>query len=424
MFKILKQELLFIPLMLIILELFRNVIHYVYPETALFDKGSELETFLFRVWQLTWITSSVWLIMRVVFPPAFHALGDFYKKFDQFSADYKETMSVKIFLVFFLSLVYLCGKGQSRETFIRAKLCDTLHSQLYVREATGNNDGIEVERYLSFVNRYKGDSWCAAYVSSNLNYVGVTKPINPISAWAPSFANPKYIVWQPKSKTLYQVIPGDIFTLFYPAHNRVGHVGFITADNGNYLITNEGNTGLSGSREGSGVHALKRSKIKVFAISNYITPYLKLNEKTCNKIILNRIAVDNYTEFLSQKINGIIDTNQYRKERQFICEKGFDLVPGLYFENKRIYNHNQYRCESRFKWENKPCPDSNRHAAIASRGINYRWETINKMYLQRLGTKGSASATAFNRIRFKEQTKAKGRDCFKNSGSAVYTQMG
>ena len=289
MLKILKQELLFIPLMLLLVEGFRQYIQLFYPETALFDRGSELETFIFRVWQITWITSAVWLLTRVVFPPAFYALRRFYNGFEDFKEEYKQNMALKIFLVFFLSLVYLCGKGASAspnpykggEQYLRAKLVDTLTKQLHVRELTGRNDGVEVERYLKFVGFNKGAAWCAAYVSYNLFAVGIMKPVNPMSAWAPVFANERYVILKSivdSHKSMVKIQPGDIFTVWSEQKKMVCHVGFIIHEKETYFITNEGNTGSSGTSEGSGVHSLKRSKLKVYRVTNYITPFI--NQKT------------------------------------------------------------------------------------------------------------------------------------------------
>lgn len=271
MLKILKQELLFIPIMLIIIEVFRSVVVHYWPETALFDRGSELETFIFRLWQIVWITASCWLLIAVVFPPGFKVLKKLYENFDNYDHDFQVGLSLKLWCVFFFGLVLLLSA--SGQTPVRYKLCDTLESQLHVRELTGRNDGADVERYLAFVGQKKGAPWCAAFVSWALDAAGVSTPPNPKTAWSPSFANPKYQVWSRKNhkgnkdKTIQ---PGDVFTLFYSHLGRVGHTGFIVGHTGNYWITIEGNTAGGGSREGHGVYKLKRAKSKIYAITNYI----------------------------------------------------------------------------------------------------------------------------------------------------------
>jgi len=285
MLKILKQEFLFIPLMLLIVEGVRAFLSVFYPETAMFDRGSELETFLFRVWQMVWITSSVWIIMAVAFPAAYRSLKSFYLGFHRMDEVLQRNFSFKIFLLLFFGLVFLLS-GKANESSIRKNLCDTLHSQLHVRELTGNNDGAEVEAYLKFVGFNKGAAYCAAFVSYNLNAVGVTSPPNPKSAWSPNFAKEPYIVYSAKlnkqHKLHYKVQGGDCFTLFYPKLNRVGHVGFIVGESGGYYLTIEGNTAPNGTREGSGVHKLKRDKSKIYTVTNYITFFA--NEKSYHSI--------------------------------------------------------------------------------------------------------------------------------------------
>jgi CHAP domain len=282
MFKILKQELIFIPIMFVLIEALRWALFHFYPETALFDKGSELESFVFSFWQVTWITSASLLLLRVVMPPAYYEFKKFYNTFsDNINS---QIYSIVFYLVLFFGLLFLVsGRASNNENYYRKKLVDTLNTQLHVRELTGHNDGIEIEKYLTFVNRFKGDSWCAAFVSWNLNAIGIPSPPNPKSGWSPNFSTIPYTVWSQaliKKHQAKKISPGDCFTLYYPSLGRVGHVGFIIAETNNYFITIEGNTGLTGSRDGSGVHKYKRSKSKVYRVTNYITPYLKTNPKT------------------------------------------------------------------------------------------------------------------------------------------------
>jgi hypothetical protein len=418
MFKILKQELLFIPLMLMLVEFSRRTIVAFYPETALFDRGSELETFIFRLWQITWITSACWLLLRVVFPPGFKSLINFYNKFEKFDSEFRENTALKIFLVFFLSLVYLVGRGQTSQDLLRKHLLDTLHSQLCVREATGNNDGVEVEKYLKFVGRNKGDAWCAAYVSTNLHYMGIEKPLNPVSAWAPSFANPKYVISSQvlrKSGKSKPVRPGDVFTLFYVNLNRVGHAAFIISESGQYYITNEGNTGTSGSREGSGVHSLKRSKIKVYAIADYITPYLNQYEK------ITLFTSDCDFSFLSSKAYGFSYIKGIRKARQHLCTERFDLVPRYGIGGERIFCADRSDHPGGSPGRDQSSGDHNGERAVKGQRFDYIWKAYSQMCLQRPGTKGSASGSAHTGNVFKSEGKAKGRNYLQDKGSPLYT---
>lgn len=423
MYKILKQELLFIPIMLLIVEIFRHAVIAFYPETALFDRGSEFETFLFRVWQIVWITSATWLLMRVVYPAAHKSLVKYYTDFDtyRYAEEDRRKFSLKMFLVFFLALVLLLSGKASNEPNYRKKLCDTLESQLHVRELTGNNDGVEVEKYLKFVGRGKGDAWCAAFASYNLNAIGITKPINPVSAWAPSFANTKYIVWsQSLSKThkAQKPQPGDCFTLYYVNLKRVGHVGFIIGETGQYYITTEGNTGISGSREGAGVHRLKRSKSKVFAVTNYITPYLKQHEKHFN---LSFILYSN--GLLQSKINTG-DGKRIPSNRQLICAKGFYLLQGFnYYDSPgqfKNYSHTEAGC----KWISQPPFIGNGNATLESKRLSYEWKATSRLYLQVFRTDSTVSATSTQVMAKNSDPVPKGKGRGGHQGSALHTQMG
>lgn len=362
MLKILKQELLFIPLLLLLIEVFRAGVSHFYPDTALFDRGSLLESFLVSLWEISWISVAAWIVLRVVFPEAYNNLKRFYTDFYVYKSDFKDSFAQKLWLTIFLSLVFLVGmRGATPEQTLRFKLKDTLYSQLNVREATGHNDGFEVERYLNFVGQKAGVSWCAAFTSYNLHAVGIDQPINPVSAWAPSFGY-RYVIWSEarvKSRTALSPQTGDCFTLYYPNLGRIGHVGFIVGAIGQSYITIEGNTAVGGTREGSGVHSLKRSKAKVYTVSNYITPYLSKNEKA-----FNTNAGYRHSKLLS-KTYAKRSIRHSALERQYLCSTGFNLLhatncktAGRSFEtagysfNRRplptIYGHGVYRdCQSK-----------------------------------------------------------------------------
>lgn len=344
MLKLLKQEFLFIPIMAVLMECLRWLLYHFYPETALFDKGSELETFFFCLWQIVWISSSALILLRIVFPPSYYAFKDFYHTLKDRSKDERHTASIIFYLAFFFGMIWLVsGKAATPESMIRKKLVDTLHSQLYIREATGRNDGVEVEKYLTFVGRFKGDAWCAAFASWNLHAVGITAPPNPKSGWSPNFSTPQYTIWshelvkKRKEKAIHQ---GDCFTLYYNDIKRVGHVGFIVDEKENYFITIEGNTGTTGSREGSGVHKYKRPKSKVYRVTNYITPFITHYEKITSTH--SRIGP---AQLLSQALNQNSGKNT-GANKYILCEKGFDLLhrQPVYVESRQFNDKHSDQC--------------------------------------------------------------------------------
>ncbi len=175
---------------------------------------------------------------------------------------------IKISLVVILSLLSLhCAPDESD---IRECLEQTYTSQIGVREATGNNDGVSVESYLKSTRLGKGYAWCAAFVNWTHKQCEIQTVNSP--AWSPS--------WFPKSKVIYkrdntikrQPLPGDVFGVWFSSKKRVAHVGFIHdwQNGSSYAITVEGNTNTAGSREGDGVYKKRRLKRQIYVVSSFV----------------------------------------------------------------------------------------------------------------------------------------------------------
>lgn len=180
-------------------------------------------------------------------------------------------------IIFLLICVLYSAVGQpvlenypvlEKTTVLRFKLLEVAESQLYVREATGNNDGKEVERYLRTTGLGKGYPWCAAYVAWLHEEVNVP---NPASAWSPSWftSNVVYRRHQPRIQA-FTSRPGMVFGLYYEHLKRVGHVGIIVQEQKLHYITNEGNTNGAGSREGDGVYQKIRRKESIYVVSDFV----------------------------------------------------------------------------------------------------------------------------------------------------------
>lgn len=154
---------------------------------------------------------------------------------------------------------------------LRDSVRKTYYSQIGIRELTGRNDGKQVESYLKSVNRKKGDAWCAAFISWNLQQCKIP---NVKSGWSPS--------WFPKTHTIYirgkyqKQSPqhGDVFGLYFVEMKRIAHVGFIDKWGESWVTTVEGNTSDANSgnatREGQGVYKKKRIKRQIYAVSSWI----------------------------------------------------------------------------------------------------------------------------------------------------------
>jgi len=166
-----------------------------------------------------------------------------------------------------------------KETVVKKTVYETLDSlllsQLYIREATGKNDGKEVEAFLKSVDRKKGDSWCAAYVSYDLQFLKQRGyNVDYIkSGWSPSFASNKYVIWK-KGSNFVPFKMGDVFTIYFPSLKRAAHTGFIYRDETNSVITVEGNTSEDNygqkTRDGNGVFKKRRLKKQLYTIARFI----------------------------------------------------------------------------------------------------------------------------------------------------------
>lgn len=181
-------------------------------------------------------------------------------------------------------------------------------SQIGIREQ-GINTGPQVEKYLNYVNLKKGQPWCAAFICWVYGQAGIE---NPHSGWSPDLFKGSKVIWdraesrklkvksltgEPGTKSQYpiaigsrhsriayiyppsqttgnrqQTTPktGDIFGLFFPDKNRIAHAGFIDQWDGTWLITVEGNTNVSGGREGDGVYRKRRLVKSVYQVARYL----------------------------------------------------------------------------------------------------------------------------------------------------------
>ena len=148
-------------------------------------------------------------------------------------------------------------------------------TQLNIRELTGNNDGPQVEAFLRSVDRKKGDAWCAAYASYNLQFLAKRGyNVEYIkSGWSPSWTSPKYLIWK-TGKPSVPLLMGDVFTIYFPSLKRAAHVGFIYKDGDNSVTTVEGNTSEDNygqkTREGNGVFKKRRLKKQIYTVARFI----------------------------------------------------------------------------------------------------------------------------------------------------------
>lgn len=144
-------------------------------------------------------------------------------------------------------------------------------SQEGVRELTGHNDGVDVEKYLKAVGLGKGYAYCAAYLRWSFDQAKIKTTIDGAAA---SAHNPKNLVLY--NHTFFKdPEPGDAFTLWYSKLNRIGHTGFFHKKvNSSVFESYEANTGAGsavdvGTREGDGVYHKYRSFNATYSISRW-----------------------------------------------------------------------------------------------------------------------------------------------------------
>ena len=128
----------------------------------------------------------------------------------------------------------------------------TAEKYLHVRE-TSNNRGPEVDKIIIAAGGKPGQAWCGWFSRFVHMLCGVIKTGGGM---AMSWFDRKHII------SSSMVIPGDVGSVYNKYMGRIGHILIIREWNRNsqFFISIEGNTNAKGSREGSGVRSLQRSK--------------------------------------------------------------------------------------------------------------------------------------------------------------------
>ncbi len=140
--------------------------------------------------------------------------------------------------------------GNGRE----AAVLRAAQGEIGVRE-TSENAGPDVDRYGRYVG-FKKIPWCAAFCSWCFGQAGCPQPR---TAWSPALF--------PAGRLTKTARPGMIFGIYFPKLKRIGHCGLVESVRDDWIVGIEGNTNLSGSRDGDGVYRKWRHKrgIQVYA---------------------------------------------------------------------------------------------------------------------------------------------------------------
>lgn len=175
-------------------------------------------------------------------------------------------MAKNLFISISILLLFFNVGFAQQTTLIRERVRNTYESQIGVRERTGRNDGVAVERYLSYVWLKPGNPWCAAFVSWTLGQNGITKAR---SGGCVQLMEQGKIIYK-SGKVLQIPQMGDVFFIYFPEKKRVAHTGFIDSWGESSVLTVEGNTNEAGSREGDGVYRKRRLKKQIYAVTTNI----------------------------------------------------------------------------------------------------------------------------------------------------------
>lgn len=149
---------------------------------------------------------------------------------------------------------------------LRFRALEIAATQMHVREATGKNDGVDVEKYLKSVGFPKGTPYCMAFVFWNFKQASEELKVpNPV----PKTAGVLDCLKKAKNNVVEVPLPGDQFIMDFGKGK--GHTGLVTKVKDNYIYTREGNTSADPTykgedREGNGNFERLRpiSSIKAF----------------------------------------------------------------------------------------------------------------------------------------------------------------
>jgi hypothetical protein len=141
----------------------------------------------------------------------------------------------------------------------RTRLVQLAENEIGVKEKTGKNDGPRVEEYLRTVGLMRGQPWCAALLSWIYAEAGFAKPR---SGWSPDLF--------PSARLARSALPGNVLGIYFAEYRRIAHVGLIINQEGDWINSVEGNTNITGSREGDGVYAKKRHYRTIYRIADWV----------------------------------------------------------------------------------------------------------------------------------------------------------
>ena len=142
---------------------------------------------------------------------------------------------------------------------MREHITNIAVQEIGVREATGHNDGKQVEEYLAYTGLGKGYAWCAAFVSWCYGQAGRSAPRN---AWSPALF-PMARCYTAQQIGQGAVRQADLFAIYNQKLRRIDHVGIVRKKEDNWIVTVEGNAD-------NRVLCKRRPLATIYAFSNWL----------------------------------------------------------------------------------------------------------------------------------------------------------
>ncbi len=133
-------------------------------------------------------------------------------------------------------------------------------NELGIREATGKNNGKRVEQYLAVTGLKAGYPWCAAFIRWIFARAGYQEPR---TAWS--------LALFPVRRRKKEIKSANVLGIWFPGLKRIAHAGLVEKQQGDWIISIEGNTNMAGSREGDGVYRKRRHSKTIYAYGDWIS---------------------------------------------------------------------------------------------------------------------------------------------------------
>jgi len=120
------------------------------------------------------------------------------------------------------------------------------------------NSSPRIDEYNAYVG-FKKVAWCASFVSWCHWQAGYPQPK---TAWSPALFPAKRLAKNPMA--------GMVFGIYFNDLKRIGHAGIVEKVRNDWIFSIEGNTSLTGSREGTGVYRRMRHVRSIHHFADWV----------------------------------------------------------------------------------------------------------------------------------------------------------